>query len=365
MSQRLIQLLLALCLAACGAAGHAQTAAAPSAAAPTAAERNAEPAKPQPDNNAPPLRTVRDPSDQSGFTTLPGVDKGVLIQPPVKFPGVEATNAGEAWRQLRNQWLLPYGGWMLVGVVAVIALFYWRVGPLGHHEMGEKRTIERFTLFERTVHWTNAIAFVTLGISGIVMSFGKFILLPILGGTLFGWITYALKTVHNFAGPVFAVTLLMVIFTFLRDELPKAHDWGWLKKGGGYLQGQEVPSHRFNAGEKILYWGGMVLLGVIVVASGLVLDKLVPGVAYTRGVMQIANIVHVVSTILMMVALIGHIYLGSVGMRGAYTGMRTGYVDEGWAKEHHELWYDDIKAGRIPAQRSAPDAQPEPKTKTV
>ena len=322
------------------------------AGTPDPADTNAQRAKSQPGNNAPFWRGVRESGHEPGFTTLPRNEGGTLIQAFVRYPGTDFTNAGEAWRQIRNQWILPYGGWMLLGVVAVILLFYWRVGPLGHHVMGEKRIIERFTLFERTVHWINAIAFVTLGVSGIVMAFGKFFLLPIIGGTLFGWLTYALKTLHNFVGPLFAVTLVMVVFTFLRDELPKSYDWTWLMKVRGVLTGHEVPSHRFNAGEKVLFWGGMLFLGTIVVASGLVLDKVIPGMAYTRGNMQIAHIVHAVSTVLMMVTLLGHIYLGTIGMRGAYSGMRTGYVDEAWAKEHHELWYDDIKAGRIPAERS-------------
>ncbi|MDH5206032.1 MAG: formate dehydrogenase subunit gamma, partial [Hylemonella sp.] len=123
-------------------------------------------------------------------------------------------------------------------------------------------------------------------------------------------------------------------------------------KGGGMLSAQEIPSHRFNAGEKILFWGGVFALGLIVVASGLVLDMLVPGLLYERSTMQIANMVHGVATILMMAMFMGHIYMGTIGMDGAYKAMRTGYVDETWAKEHHELWYDDIKAGKIPAQRS-------------
>lgn len=323
------------------------------AGTPDPAEAHAQRAKSQPGNNAPFWRGVRESGHEPGFTTLPRNEGGTLIQRFVQYPGSDFTNAGEAWRQIRNRWILPSGGWLLIGVVAVILLFYWRMGPFGHHVMGEVRTIERFTRFERTVHWTNAIAFVVLGISGVVMAFGKFFLLPVIGGALFGELTYALKTLHNFVGPVFAVTLLLVLLTFLRDELPKSHDWEWLKKGGGMLTGREVPSHRFNAGEKIVYWGGVLFLGSIVVASGLVLDKVVPGMTYTRGSMQIAHIVHAVSTVLMMVTLLGHVYLGTIGMRGAYTAMRTGFVDEGWATEHHALWYDDIKAGRIPARRSA------------
>lgn len=161
---------------------------------------------------------------------------------------------------------------------------------------------------------------------------------------------------HNFAGPLFAVSLVVVILTFVRDNLPAKEDINWLLKGGGLFSGEEVPSHRFNAGEKLLFWGGVFLLGLIVVGSGLVLDKLIPGLIYERGTMQITHMVHAVAAMFMMTMFLGHIYMGTVGMDGAYKAMRTGQVDQTWAKEHHELWYDDIKAGKIPAQRSAADA---------
>ena len=120
------------------------------------------------------------------------------------------------------------------------------------------------------------------------------------------------------------------------------------------LGNHEVPSHRFNAGEKGMYWWGVVFPGVIVVVSGLVLNKLIPGFGDVRGDMQVAHMVHSVAGIIMMSILVGHIYMGTIGTKDAYKAMKTGYVDEGWAKEHHELWYDDVKAGKIPAQRSDP-----------
>jgi formate dehydrogenase subunit gamma len=214
------------------------------------------------------------------------------------------------------------------------------------------RKIERFTPLERAAHWTNAITFVALAVSGLVIAFGQYFLLPVMGSALFGWLAYALKNIHNFAGPLFAVSLIIVFVTFIKDNMPSKEDITWLLKGGGMFSGQEVPSHRFNAGEKVVFWFGVLGLGVIVVASGLVLDKLIPGLIYERGTMQIANMIHGVATVLMMAMFMGHIYMGTVGMQGAYSAMRTGYVDETWAKEHHELWYNDIKAGKIPAQRS-------------
>lgn len=318
-----------------------------------ATQNNGERAKVQPGNNAPMWRQVG--SGVEGHSSLPkssAPEAGVLIQPFVQYPGSRLTNAGEAWRQVRNNWIIPYGGSLVLIVLGAIALFYWRVGTMKLHGQPTGRKIERFTPFERSAHWSNAIAFCILAISGLVMAFGKFFLLPIMGTTLFGWLTYLLKTAHNFAGPLFAVSLIVVMVTFVRDNLPEKGDLNWLLKGGGMLSEHEVKSGRFNAGEKVVFWGGVFFLGTIVVASGLVMDKLVPGLLYERDTMQIAHMVHAISNLLMIVLFMGHIYLGTLGAEGAYQGMKTGYVDETWAKEHHELWYDDVKSGKIPAQRS-------------
>ena len=323
-----------------------------------AKQTNGERAQVQPGNNAPMWRQVG--AGATGYSSLPTPEAGNLIQPFVQYPGSRLTNAGEAWRQVRNNWIIPYGAAVLLIVLGAIAVFYWRKGSLPLHGAETGRKIERFTPLERSAHWANAIAFCILAVSGLVMAFGKFVILPVVGATLFGWLTFALKNAHNFAGPVFAVSLVVVIITFARDNLPRAEDLRWLVHGGGLFGGKEIASHRFNAGEKVLFWAGVFLLGLVVVGSGLVLDKLLPSLVYERGTMQIAHMVHAVATVLMLAMFIGHIYMGTIGMQGAYQAMRTGYVDETWAKEHHELWLDDIQNGKIPAQRSAPPATAQP-----
>jgi formate dehydrogenase subunit gamma len=318
-----------------------------------AAQNNGERVKVQPGNNAPMWRQVG--SGVTGYSSLPqseAPEAGNLIQPFVQYPGSRLTNAGEAWRQVRNKVIIPYGGALLLMVLAAIGLFYWRVGAIKLHDKPTGRMVERFTSFERVAHWTNATAFVVMAISGVVMAFGKFFLLPVIGTTLFGWLAFVLKNLHNFVGPVFTVSLLIVIATFLRDNIPARGDLSWLLKGGGMLGGEEVKSGRFNGGEKLVFWGGVFVLGLIVVASGLLMNKLLPGLVYERSTMQLAHMVHAVANILMLVMFIGHIYLGTVGTEGAYQGMKTGYVDETWAREHHALWLDEIQSGKLPAQRS-------------
>jgi formate dehydrogenase subunit gamma len=325
-------------------------------AEPKADESNAVRAQTQPGNNAPLWRAVRESGRNEGQSTLPGAEKGTLIQSFTQYPGSRLASAGEAWRQVRSRWILPYGGSLLLIVSLALAIFYWRRGALGHDHPDSGPLIERFTPLERAAHWTNAAAFIALATSGTVMAFGKFFLLPVLGGTLFGWLAYALKNLHNFVGPLFAVSLLIVVLTFVKDNIAGLSDFLWLKSGGGLFGDKQVPSHRFNPAEKGLFWWGMTVPGLCIIGSGLVLDQLLPGLGDTRSEMQIAHMVHAVGAILMMTALLGHIYMGTIGMHGAYRAMRTGYVSPGWAQEHHELWYDDVVAGKIPAQRSTPAA---------
>ncbi len=327
----------------------------PAAPEPQPTDSNAQRTLSQPLNNAPFWRGVHDSGRAPGsVNNLQLGERGVLIQPTISYPGTRTTSAGEAWRQIRNWWIVPYGGALVVIVVFALALFFFAKGPIEQHEPDTGRLIERFTYFERAAHWSNAIAFCVLAISGLVMAFGKFLLLPLIGGALFGWLTWALKTAHNFAGPLFAISLVIVFFTFLRSNWPTRDDFAWLMRAGGMLGGKEPPSHRFNAGEKIVFWGGVLVLGSIVVGSGLVLDKIIPGLDPTRPDMQLAHIVHSIAAVFIIAMFLGHIYMGTIGMRGAYRAMKTGYVDESWARDHHRLWYDDIAAGDIPAQRSLP-----------
>jgi formate dehydrogenase subunit gamma len=140
----------------------------------------------------------------------------------------------------------------------------------------------------------------------------------------------------------------------LRDNLPDARRLAWLKRAGGMLGGEQPPSHRFNAGEKIVFWGGMLALGAVVVASGFALDKILPGLDLTRRADAGRAHLPCGRSLLMIAMFIGHAYMGTIGVSGSYQAMKTGYVDEGWAEEHHPLWRDDIVAGKIPAQRSGP-----------
>jgi formate dehydrogenase subunit gamma len=187
------------------------------------------------------------------------------------------------------------------------------------------------------------ISFVVLAVTGLILLFGKHVLLPVIGYTLFGWLSALAKNLHNFVAPLFAVSLVIFILMFIKDNLPKAHDFSWFAKAPGFFAGKHIPSGRFNGGEKAWFWGGVVVLSLVLVVTGAVL--LFPNFDQVRLTMQQMSVIHMVSAVLVIGASIGHIYMGTIGVEGAYQAMRSGYVDEVWAREHHEYWYNDVKGG--------------------
>lgn len=312
------------------------------------AKQQAERQVTQPGNNAPVWRDVR--SGDPAYTSIRGQEVNVLIQPTMKLPGQPALTGGEAWRLFRNGLITPIGGWLLAAVVVVIgALYAWK-GPIKLHEKPTGRLIERFTPLQRYAHWVMGISFVILAVTGIVILLGKHVLLPVIGYTLFAWLTNLSKNLHNFVGPVFVISLLFFIVLYIKDNLPKAYDFKWFASFGGMFGGKHVPSGRFNAGEKAWFWIGVVALSIVVSVTGLILNF--PNFDQVRSVMIQANIIHAIAAVLVIALALGHIYMGTIGVEGAYGSMRNGYVDEAWAKEHHQLWYEDVKSGKVKAGKA-------------
>jgi formate dehydrogenase subunit gamma len=293
----------------------------------------------QPGNNAPVWREVR--SGQENYTTARGVEAGVLVQ-----------SAGETWRQIRNGPVTFYGGWLVIAVLLIIAALYFAKGPVRLHDRPTGRLIQRFSTVEQVVHWCTAISFCVLGLSGLIMLFGKHVLLPVFGYTLFGWLAALSKNLHNFVAPFFILAVLVMVLMWLRDNLPRAYDWQWFRKAYGFfMRGEHIPSGRFNAGEKGWFWFGVVGLSIVVSWTGVIL--LFPNFEQTRAVMQDAWIWHASAALIYIAMSLGHIYMGTIGVEGAYGNMRSGYTDETWAREHHSIWYDEVKSRRSAAPGGA------------
>jgi formate dehydrogenase subunit gamma len=348
-------LLAALCLGAItGAAAQDQLPTPAPTPQNTSPGAQAQRQSAQPLNNAPVWRDVR--SGVPGVTQVRGRETNVLIQPQ-----------GETWRNLRVP-VVFWGGMLVALAILGLAVFYLIRGPLDvpADEKRGGRLIERFPPMDRYAHWLLAITWVTLAITGLILSLGKSVLLPVIGYTLFSWLAILAKNVHNFVGPILIVAVPFLFIRFVRDNGVGIDDVKWFLNLKGYFKGHEHPSGRFNAGEKMVFWFVLVILSSALIASGLIL--VFPNFNQTRSTMQIANVVHMLAAYLAISLALVHIYLGTIGMIDAYRAMRYGYVDESWAKHHHLIWYQEIVAGRarehfadskaVPAAAAPPQTRP-------
>jgi formate dehydrogenase subunit gamma len=300
----------------------------------------------QPLNNAPVWKEIRSGLPQ--VTTVQGRETNILIQP-----------MGQTWRAARVP-VATVGGLLVALALAGVALFYAIRGTMTVEARPGARRIERFSPADRTAHWLMAITWVTLAITGLILSLGKPILLPLIGYTLFSWLAAFAKNLHNFIGPILIVAVPWLFIRFVRDNGIGAEDIKWFLNIGGYFKGHEYASGKFNAGEKLVFWLVLVLFSTILVVTGLIL--VFPNFDQTRQTMQLSNIIHMVAAYLAIALAVVHIYLGTIGMSGAYRAMRDGYVDASWAEHHHARWYQQVVAGTArekfvqPAAAVPPDA---------
>lgn len=273
-------------------------------------------------------RAVREGAE--GYSAVQGPEANVLIQ-----------NGGENWRYLRSEIIVDYGGYVILGMIGLIAVVFILFGRSRLEHGRDGKTIQRWSLFDRTLHWYTAILFIILAITGLSLLFGRTLLIPILGKDAFAAYAQLAKDVHNYLGPFFALGLVLELLKWLRHNIPKGVDVVWLLKGGGIIGKAHPSAGRMNGGEKIWYWL-LFFVGGALIISGFVLDF--PGYGQTRADMQLAQLVHAVGSIFLIAVALGHIYIGTLGTEGALEGMTTGRVDTAWAKQHHDLWYEDLLA---------------------
>ncbi len=263
-----------------------------------------------------------------GSTQVRGVDTGVLIN-----------KSGEDWRLFRMEMLVPYGAILMGIILGAIVIFYFTRGTVRLPGGFSGKKILRFTFNERMVHWFTVSIFWLLGITGLILLYGRFVLIPLLGPGGFSITASACKEIHNLIGPLFLIAMLVLFITFVKDNFYARGDLKWISKAGGLLGGH-VSAGRFNAGEKIWFWLATIL-GFALCVTGLILDFAIFGQG--REVMALSHVIHGISAVVMIAVSFGHIYLGTAGMEGSFSSMANGYVDENWAKSHHDKWYEQVK----------------------
>jgi formate dehydrogenase subunit gamma len=270
-----------------------------------------------------------------GRISIPDGRAGILIQP-----------AGQGWRAFHQVTLQWVGGISIIGVVAFICAFYAKRGRIRIAKGPSGERITRFNGFERFTHWLTAGTFVVLAISGLNITFGKRLLLPLVGPEAFAAFSQFGKYAHNYLSFPFVLGLVLMLLMWIKDNFPNARDVAWFKSGGGLFGKEHPPAARFNGGQKLIFWI-VILGGAAMSVSGYLL--LFPFMAGTDiADLQLAAIVHGVVGVVFIAAMLGHIYIGSIGMEGAFDAMGSGEVDLNWAKEHHGLWVDE-EARKTPA----------------
>ena len=278
---------------------------------------------------------------RSGISTLPAPAAGVLVQPQ-----------GRDWRKWHNSQIFYGGGLYIFGVSFLIALFLaWR-GRIPIREGESGQTIERFNLFERANHWMTAVSFILMALTGLIILYGNWLVRPWLGANTYAGLAQLSAWLHmTFAVP-FVIGILVMIAVWIGQNVPERLDWEWLKRGGGFISDaqENPPARKFNAGQKLVFWG-VALGGLVLTATGVGLMFPFLWAGYTG--MQLAQAVHATVALLLIGLIIGHIYIGTIGMQGAFDAMWSGRVDRNWAKEHHRLWYRRVADNTEPRSERA------------
>ncbi len=263
----------------------------------------------------------------TGRVSIPDKSSGNLIQP-----------AGRDWRALQEETLPKVALYSIGGALAALILFFLVRGRLRLASGFSGITVLRFNALERFAHWLASVSFILLGLTGLNVAFGKRLILPWIGPEAFTALAQAGKMIHNYISFAFALGVLLMFLFWIKDNIPHPRDLVWLFKGGGVFGGH-VAATRFNAGQKLIFWT-VVLGGIGLSVTGYIM--MFPFVWTDIAGMQLATIVHGLLGVVMVAVILVHIYIGTLGMEGAFPAMATGQVDLNWAREHHDLWAEQF-----------------------
>ena len=271
-------------------------------------------------------RTVRE--GIPGFTKVTTAGHKILI-----------VNSGENWREFRNGFLAPFSQWIIAIALVVMGILYWRMGPDKMKAPRSGVTIQRYAKWERILHWYTAVLFIIMAITGLSILLGRIFFIPVFGHLADSYWLQASKVLHNYCGPLLLIGIFLEFTFWVRYNIPKKMDLDWFKNMGGYIGSRPRPHiGKVNAGEKGWFWL-IAIFGTAVGITGVILDF--PIWQQTRFTMQVSHAIHAVVAVLFVTASLGHIYMGTIGVEGAFEGMWTGFVDTEWAKEHSDLWYEE------------------------
>lgn len=271
----------------------------------------------------------------TGRVTIPDDKLGTLVQPE-----------GRQWRAFRIQGVFWAMTAAIFITVAALAGFYLWKGTIRIESGRSGRWIRRFGTFDRFAHWLTAVSFLVLALTGLILVFGRTLLIPVIGHWAYTPLANVSKYLHNWSGVPFVLGLVLMLVLWIRDNLPQKSDITWFRQAGGMFSGPGTPhleTGRFNAGQKVIFWSVILFGGALAVTGYLLMMPF-----FFTGVsgMQVFHGIHALLAVVMVAMILVHIYIGTLGMEGAFDAMGRGEVDENWAKEHHSGWYKAETSGR-------------------
>ncbi len=272
-----------------------------------------------------------------GRISIPDGKAATLIRP-----------AGREWREFHQGTMYLIAAVSVLGILALLVVFYMTRGKIMIEGGAAGSTITRFNALERFTHWLTAGCFVVLALSGLNVTFGKSVLLPIIGPEAFTALSIGAKYAHNYLAFPFMIGVILMFLIWIKDNIPNGGDIKWLLSGGGLIGHDHPPAKRFNGGQKIVFWS-VILGGAALSVSGVYL--LFPYAAGGVLNLQFWNMIHGIVSVVLIALMVAHAYIGSVGMEGAFDAMGSGEVDLNWAKQHHSIWVEEEMArGVVPAR---------------
>jgi formate dehydrogenase subunit gamma len=270
-----------------------------------------------------------------GNVSIPDRKAAVLIQPQ-----------GRNWRATMENTVRMLGSWLILGIVAILIAFFLLRGSIKIERGRSGRLVQRFNAAERTVHWITASSFIVLALTGLNVTFGRHVLLPVVGPDIFSTLSLWFKYAHNYVAFAFMIGLALTFIVWIAHNIPNRDDVQWIAQGGGlFSRGSHPPARKFNAGQKVVFWS-VIIGGVALSITGIYM--LFPFQFGDIQTQQLMTVLHAIFGVILIAVIIAHIYIGTLGMEGAWDAMGTGRVDENWAREHHSVWYAELKGQPAP-----------------
>jgi formate dehydrogenase subunit gamma len=292
------------------------------------------------------MRALQSGQAVSGRVTIPDARAGTLISPDNK-----------SWAAQQGGMVTTLNVVLLVGMLVLLAGFYLYRGKVRIPGGFSGRTIQRFNTVERFAHWLMAATFIVLALTGLNLLIGRAVVMPVVGESAFSTLSGWGKIAHNYLAWPYMIALAIVFVIWVLHNLPNKADLEWIKQGGGLMKdGAHPPARKFNAGQKLMFWA-VVLGGAALSFTGVML--LFPELAGSTATWQLYQVIHAIVAGILVAIILAHIYIGTIGMEGAFDAMGTGEVDENWAKAHHAIWVEEMKGRKV---AGAPDRAPTPDT---